>query len=117
MSEDRCKKTGITGEGQWGWMHPHQCKFKVWKEHPEDGLCKIHHPITQANRDKAMQERWAEEKKRSPYARIELLTKQRDALLVVANVTYRAIILGNGREIDWNTIADSLKDAIALCKE
>lgn len=37
-------------------------------------------------------------------------------LLEVAKITYRAIVLGNGREIDWQAIADSLSDAIKKAK-
>ena len=29
------------------------------------------------------------------------------------HITYRAIVLGNGRKLDWDAIAEQLQDALA----
>jgi hypothetical protein len=35
-----------------------------------------------------------------------------ERLREAAGAAYRAIVLGNGREIDWNEIADDLREAL-----
>ena len=78
MSE-KCKQT-VRGVGQLGAFAMSRCSFPVWKEHPEDGYCKTHHPITvKARRDKsraAWDKKWANR----PEGRLAEMTAQRDAL-------------------------------------
>lgn len=65
MDETRCKKQ-VSGEGQWGGFHRHQCQRKVWN----DGYCKQHHSDTVEARNKEREERdkryWMDEKTK-PY--------------------------------------------------
>lgn len=46
-------KASVSNGGKWGWLHPHQCKRKPWK----DGWCKQHHPDTESKKLQESQER------------------------------------------------------------
>ena len=76
---DRCKEQ-VKGEGQWGWLHPHQCTKKLWK----DGFCKIHHPESVAKRQEESLRKWHEKMDNTPLAkalrRIEKLEKENQLL-------------------------------------
>ena len=84
MSDDRCKAT-VPSTGEYGWLHRTQCSKKVWKEHPEDGFCKIHHPAIKEKREKESYERYVKqaewEAENSPSARLQKVEKQRDELV------------------------------------
>ena len=52
----RCKAS-VSGKGQWGWLHQHQCKRKPWK----DGWCRQHHPDTENVRYEERKAGWRRE--------------------------------------------------------
>ena len=45
LDKTRCD-VSVSGYGRFGWVHPHQCRRKIWK----DGFCKQHHPSSVKNR-------------------------------------------------------------------
>jgi len=51
--QTRCK-IDVSGEGRFGWVHPHQCRRKIWK----DGFCRQHHPDTVKDRLTEADKRW-----------------------------------------------------------
>ncbi len=51
------------------------------------------------------------------WAEIKKLRAVNAELVAAASAAHSAIVLGNGREIDWNAIADELGQALARAKE
>ena len=94
-SAERCKEE-VAGEGQWGAFHMHQCRRMVWDEHPADGFCKQHHPLSVAARNEKAKARWdadveqrqkahdAPHKLEQANQHIAVLKAQRDELIEAA---------------------------------
>ncbi len=62
----KCKEE-VFDSGAW---HSHQCSHNIWKDKPNDGYCKQHHPDIVKERDKAREERWKKVEEESPIHRL-----------------------------------------------
>ena len=69
---ERCYKT------IWANFHRHQCTRKIWK----DDKCKQHHPESVQERNDKRNQKYEEDRKKTPPFRLE---KLRDGLVVLIN--------------------------------
>ena len=74
--EGYCKREVYPNE-RWGAFHPYQCSRKIWK----DGYCKIHHPDTEAEREKKRTEKWERERENSLPVKYNKLIKEKEELI------------------------------------
>jgi len=58
--EERCSEN-VRGEGQWGWMHPHQCSRRGVITEEGNLWCKQHAPSAVKARRGTIAARWSEE--------------------------------------------------------
>lgn len=124
----RCSKQ-VYPNDRWGSFHGHQCiitKNIVMRDGKP--YCKIHDPVKEAAKQKERQKKWEEEnkKEKEDYRRQKAMiqacqdvstkileTINVSRLLEAAKNAYRAIILGDGKKIDWQVITDELQQAIS----
>lgn len=93
IDPSRCKRSVIPNES-FGWVYPHQCHNKVWK----DGYCKMHHPDTVKEKDEARSKAFQEKSEKSDWMQLHKAI-ERIKELEVEIEQLKKIIHTQGKEV------------------
>ena len=93
-SKERCQKM-VSGEGQWGAFHQHQCEKRSVIVRDGKRYCAIHDPEYIAKKDKERSEKWDERMRveRIKWSGPMLLQACKDALKFTHDPTVEKILM------------------------